>query len=467
MNFDMAGDLVEFEDIATTTVLLADDVASAAPEEREKRRGVAGMVYAFKLAGAAAEAGLDLAEVTRVAQKAADACRSVGAALSSCTVPQAGRPTFEIAEDEMEMGMGIHGEPGVWRDKLRPADAIAGELMDRLLADAPVARGRPGVDAGQQPRRDAAGGALHPLPGGEGAARRGRGGDRDAAGRPLRHLDGDGRRVLHADPARRRARGLAQGALRLRLLERAVSLDRAALARGDRPAQAAMDREADRLNAADGALGDGDLGVTMTRGMALVAEAAPELPDDLGQALLRCAQAFTRSSGSSYGTLLATGLMAMAKARRGGRAIEAGDLAGLVAAARDAMAARGKAELGGKTVLDSLDAVARALDGVTDPDAAAEAAPRAARAALEAFRERPATVGRARIFAEKSRGLDDPGMLAMALIVEAIAGGSPSEFDLATRFSSGRRASGCGGGEKADAAVRPARVLAIRALYHR
>ena len=71
MNFDMAGDLVEFEDIATTTVLLADDVASAAPEEREKRRGVAGMVYAFKIAGAAAEAGRDLAEVTRIAQKAA------------------------------------------------------------------------------------------------------------------------------------------------------------------------------------------------------------------------------------------------------------------------------------------------------------------------------------------------------------------------------------------------------------
>ncbi len=141
MNFDMAGDLVEFEDIATTTVLLADDVASAGPEEREKRRGVAGMVYAFKIAGAAAEAGRDLGEVTRIAQKAADACRSVGAALSPCTVPQAGRPTFEIADDEMEMGMGIHGEPGVWRDKLRPADAIAGELMDRLLADQPVAAG--------------------------------------------------------------------------------------------------------------------------------------------------------------------------------------------------------------------------------------------------------------------------------------------------------------------------------------
>ena len=113
MNFDMAGELVEFDDIECTTVLLTDDVASAPPEEHEKRRGVAGMVYAFKLAGAAAEEGRDLQGVTAVAQKAADACRSIGAALSSCTVPQAGKPTFDIADDEMEMGMGIHGEPGV------------------------------------------------------------------------------------------------------------------------------------------------------------------------------------------------------------------------------------------------------------------------------------------------------------------------------------------------------------------
>lgn len=141
MNFDMAGELVEFEDINCTTVLLADDVASAPPEEHEKRRGVAGMVYAFKLAGAAAEEGRDLEGVTAIAQKAADACRSIGAALSSCTVPQAGKPTFDIADDEMEMGMGIHGEPGVWRGKLRTADEIADEMMDRLLVDMPLASG--------------------------------------------------------------------------------------------------------------------------------------------------------------------------------------------------------------------------------------------------------------------------------------------------------------------------------------
>ena len=139
MNFDMAGDMVEMEDIATSTVILADDVPSAGPDEAEKRRGVAGMVYAFKIAGAAAEEeDADLSAVTQAAQRAADACRTVGFALTSCTVPQAGKPTFDIGETEMEMGMGIHGEPGIWRGELRPADRIAEEMMDILLADRPV-----------------------------------------------------------------------------------------------------------------------------------------------------------------------------------------------------------------------------------------------------------------------------------------------------------------------------------------
>lgn len=135
MNFDMAGDLVEFDDIQCSTVLLADDVASASLAERDKRRGVAGMVYAFKTAGAAAESGKDLNAVTAIAQKTADSCRSIGVALGPCTVPQAGKPTFEIADDEMEIGMGIHGEPGMRRGKLMPADDIANEMMDRLLED--------------------------------------------------------------------------------------------------------------------------------------------------------------------------------------------------------------------------------------------------------------------------------------------------------------------------------------------
>jgi dihydroxyacetone kinase-like protein len=141
MNFDMAGELVEMEDIRTTTVLVADDVASAGPAEGHKRRGVAGLVLCYKMAGAKAAASGSLDEVAAVAQKAADSCRSVGVALTPCVVPCAGRPTFTISEDEMEIGMGIHGEPGVRRGPLRKADEIVTEMLEMLLADMPLTSG--------------------------------------------------------------------------------------------------------------------------------------------------------------------------------------------------------------------------------------------------------------------------------------------------------------------------------------
>lgn len=142
MNFDMAGETVDLEgDISATTVLLTDDIVSAPPVEAEKRRGVAGMVYAFKIAGARAEEMADLDTVTEIAQRTADNCRSIGMALTPCTVPQAGKPTFELGPNEMEMGMGIHGEPGIWRDTLKPADDITDEMLDRLLADMPLGSG--------------------------------------------------------------------------------------------------------------------------------------------------------------------------------------------------------------------------------------------------------------------------------------------------------------------------------------
>ena len=141
LNFDMAGEIVEMEDIRATTVLVADDVASAGPEQRDQRRGVAGMIYAFKIAGAKADSGADLEAITAAAQKAADASRSIGVALTPCTIPAAGRPTFEIAEDMMEIGMGIHGEPGVRKGPLRMADEIADEMLSLLLEDRPLQRG--------------------------------------------------------------------------------------------------------------------------------------------------------------------------------------------------------------------------------------------------------------------------------------------------------------------------------------
>lgn len=200
-----------------------------------------------------------------------------------------------------------------------------------------------------------------------------------------------------------------------------MTMDRAAMQAAIGRLALAMERDFELLNSADGALGDGDLGVTMTRGMRAIVEKADDLPEDLGQALLDCAQAFTKSSGSSYGTLLATGIMAIAKQVRGETAVPAARVSELVTLARDQMQARGKAELGGKTVLDSLDAVARATADQSDPSEVADAAATAVTDALDAFRDRKATVGRARIFGEKSVGMDDPGMLAMERIVKALA----------------------------------------------
>lgn len=200
-----------------------------------------------------------------------------------------------------------------------------------------------------------------------------------------------------------------------------MSIDRAALQAGVDRLAAAMERDFEMLNTADGKLGDGDLGVTMTRGMRAIRENVEALPEDLGLALLQCAQAFTKSSGSSYGTLLAKGIMTIAKGVKGRTEMAAGEISDLVAAARDQMQALGKAEIGGKTVLDSLDAVAAATAGKDDPGEVADAAAGAVDAALDAFRDKPATIGRARIFGEKSKGMDDPGMLAMSRIVKALA----------------------------------------------
>src|SRR5690606_936602 len=138
MNFDLASELMVDEGIEMATVLGTDDIASAGPEEISKRRGVAGIIYAYKAAGAHAAAGAELADVVRVAEKAVARCRTIGCALSPCQVPGADRPTFTIGDDEIEMGMGIHGEPGIWRDRLKPADAIADEMVTRLLAEAPT-----------------------------------------------------------------------------------------------------------------------------------------------------------------------------------------------------------------------------------------------------------------------------------------------------------------------------------------
>jgi dihydroxyacetone kinase-like protein len=199
-----------------------------------------------------------------------------------------------------------------------------------------------------------------------------------------------------------------------------MALTTPVLAEGLRRIAAHMETVADELNALDGALGDGDLGITMTRGGRALVEAAPALPADVGMALLACAQAMTRLSGSSYGTLLATGLMAAAKATRGRTEVPWSETGALLRDAFAAMMARGKASLGDKTVLDALDAAANAAEGQTEPAAMLRAAAAAVDATLERMRGMQAKIGRARIFGERSIGLDDPGMRAFREVLRGL-----------------------------------------------
>ena len=135
MNFEMACEMAEAEGIKTKKVIVADDIASANEEEKSKRRGIAGMIFVFKIAGAIAETGASFEEVFNIATEANNNIRTLGVALSPCILPEAGKPTFEINDDEIEIGMGIHGEPGIKREKLRPANDLVDDLYKRIMED--------------------------------------------------------------------------------------------------------------------------------------------------------------------------------------------------------------------------------------------------------------------------------------------------------------------------------------------
>lgn len=174
------------------------------------------------------------------------------------------------------------------------------------------------------------------------------------------------------------------------------------------------------LNAADAKLGDGDTGGMLAR--VVNAMHAADLPSngDIGGTLSAYARATAAATGSSLGTLIATAMITVAKQTKGRTAMPWTDLGPFLEQACDAMSARGGAALGDKTVLDALDAVARAINGLDDPGDIYSAAQAAATAALEDFRDRPNKIGRARMFAEASIGHDDPGMLAVVRVIQAI-----------------------------------------------
>ncbi len=141
MNFGMAKDMAEMEDIEVREVIAGEDVLSSPKGKEDKRRGVAGIFYVFKVAGAAAEAMKPIDEVERLAQKVCANVRTCGMALSPCIIPEKGKANFELPEGKMEIGMGIHGEPGIKLEDLKPVDAIVDQMLGAVLEDLPYVKG--------------------------------------------------------------------------------------------------------------------------------------------------------------------------------------------------------------------------------------------------------------------------------------------------------------------------------------
>jgi len=141
LNFRMAAEMADHEGIKNRTVLVTDDVASAPSDRIKDRRGIAGIFFVLRIAGAACHAGYDLDEVARITEKANANTRTMGIALSPGTIPGEPKASFELAEDEMEIGLGLHGEPGVRRGKVQPADEIVDQMTDTILPDIPFQKG--------------------------------------------------------------------------------------------------------------------------------------------------------------------------------------------------------------------------------------------------------------------------------------------------------------------------------------
>ncbi|MGI0511859.1 dihydroxyacetone kinase subunit DhaK [Treponema denticola] len=135
LNFEMAMSMAEMDGIQVKEIRVMDDIASSPIEAKDKRRGVAGMVFAYKVAGAAAQKGYDLEKLVSVTEKALDNIRTMGIALSPCIVPEVGKPTFSIKDDEMEIGMGIHGEVGIEVSKLKTSAEVAKMIFDKIATE--------------------------------------------------------------------------------------------------------------------------------------------------------------------------------------------------------------------------------------------------------------------------------------------------------------------------------------------
>ncbi|MEV8132349.1 dihydroxyacetone kinase family protein [Pseudarthrobacter oxydans] len=452
MNFGMASERLAAEGIAVDNVLVTDDIASAPPSESEKRRGIAGDFTVFKVMGAAAEAGADLAEVVRLGRKANDRTRTIGSAFSGCTFPGAETPLFSLPEGQMGLGLGIHGEPGLFDTDLLPAKVLGEELVGRLLAETPPGAGNRiavilnGLGSTKHEELFVLWGTVAPLlreagytlvmpEVGELVT------SLDMAGVSLTvtWLDGELEPLWLAPadtPAYRRGNAVREGgpvadggtsdveATSAPFVATGPSRDYATACLAALEATQALLHEAEeRLGRMDAIAGDGDHGRGMVRGIDAAtgaASAALGQGAGAGDVLASAGDAWADKAGGTSGVLWGAGLRAFGEAVGNSAAPEPGQLAAAVRAFADRIVQLGKAETGDKTMVDALLPFASSFAGLVaagaEPARAWEDAARAATAAAEATAGLLPLKGRARPLAEKSLGTPDPGATSLAMI---------------------------------------------------
>jgi dihydroxyacetone kinase len=446
LNFGLAAELARAEGTPVEIAVVADDVALAAAGGAG-RRGLAGTVLVHKVAGAAAAAGQPLAEVARRARDAADRVATMGLALSACTVPAAGQPGFDLGADEMEWGLGIHGEAGVERSPMRSADDIVDRLLTRILDDRGIAAGqRVAVlvnGLGATPPMElsiVAGAAVREL------RRRGVAVERLWVGNYLTALDmaGCSLSVLAVDedllaaldaPTSAPAWTTALTPVEARtitLAGRPTDAGTGTLPVDD-PLRRVLEHVArvltaagDELTAMDREVGDGDLGISLARGSAAVLRDCPAYPGEQGvAAVLRAVSATVRRSvGGTSGPLYAIMLLRAAAALDGVGAAGPRDWAAAFHAGVDGIREVGGAEVGDRTMVDALVPAATAFTaglGTGTWQQALDAAVQAARDGTTRTAGVVARLGRSSYLGKRVLGHPDPGARAVVVWLEAIA----------------------------------------------
>lgn len=448
LNFGLAAEMATAQGIPTEIVVVADDVALRDTVPPERRRGIAGTVLVHKVAGSAAERGLKVSEVAALGHKAGEQVGTMGVALGACTVPSVGKPGFVLADTEIEIGLGIHGEKGVERIQMQPADALVDRLVETIILDK-------GLEAGQRVAVLVNGlGSTPPI---ELAvvARRALARTREAglqverlySGVYLSALDMPGCSIsimrlsdelLEALDAPTDARAWnSDGRIASKRRIVAAPQTRTVMTEHVRGAQAEQIRAtalavANELIAQetlladlDSRAGDGDLGASMVRG----AEAIRALPASAfntpESACAAIADALRRAIAGSSGPFYAVGLVRAASVLQGKPEATAKDWSAAFTAAVEAVEQLGGARTGNRTMVDALrpasEAWAKELAGGAEPIAAFRAAVTAAQDGADATANMKPSLGRSAYLGDRALSIKDGGAVAVALWLKAIS----------------------------------------------